>query len=77
MKVVKFMLAINGVTLVINGIIVWLTIIKAFPAALAFVVVFVFIGGATWLSCYANGALPKRRRRSNFYSAKTERMEHV
>ena len=71
------MLVINGVTLVMNGSIVWLTIIKAFPAALAFVVVFVFIGGATRLSCYANGALPRQRRRSNFYSTQTERMEYV
>lgn len=76
MKVVKYMLIVNAVTLGINGIIVWLTIIKAFPPILGVVIVLVFIAGAVWLSCYLNGALPHQRRNS-FYIAQTEKAERL
>lgn len=77
MKTVKFMLAINGVTLAINGIIVWLTVAKEFPALLGILLVFGFIAGAVWLSCYVNGVLPSQRQRASFYSAPTEKVETV
>lgn len=55
MKVLKLMLAINGVTLVINGIIVWLTVAKEFPAVLGVLFVLACFAGAVWLSAKANG----------------------
>ena len=74
MKVVKYLLIVNAVTLAINGIIVWLTVIKAFPPILGILIVLAFIAGAVWLSCYLNGALPHQRRHA-FYSTLTEKIE--
>lgn len=62
MKLLKCMLAINGVTLVINGIIVWLTVVKTFPPALGVLLFLGAIAGAIWLSCYVNGYVSKPRR---------------
>lgn len=77
MKTVKLLMYCNIIALIINGLIVWLTIIKAFPAALAFIIIFAFIGAATWLSCYAQGVLPHQRRKHDLHSSPTEQMERV
>lgn len=77
MKVVKYMLVVNGVTLTINGVIVWLTVVKTFPAILGIVLFLGFMASAVWLSCYMNGALPSQRRSHTFYSAPTERIERL
>lgn len=77
MRVVKLMLAINGATLVMNGVIVWLTIVKAFPPILGIAIFLACLAGAVWFSCYVNGKLPKRSRSATFYSAPTERIESV
>lgn len=74
MKVVKYMLIVNAVTLGINGTIVWLTIIKAFPPILGIVIFLACMAGAVWFSCYVNGALPHQRRHA-FYSAPTKKVE--
>lgn len=74
MKVSKSLIYTNITALTINGIIVWLTIMKAFPAVLGFLLVVGFIAGATWLSCYMNEVLPYQRRRA-FHSALTEKVE--
>lgn len=55
MRLLKAMLAINGVTLVINGVIVWLTVVKAFPPVLGIALFFACLGALIWLSCKANG----------------------
>ena len=44
MRVVKLMLAINSVTLVMNGVIVWLTVVKALLAILRL---------ASFVGCFA------------------------
>lgn len=76
MKVVKIILAINAGTLAINGIIIWLTIAKQFPAVLGILLFFGCIAGAIWFSCYVNQALPFQRKQK-FYSAPTERMRSL
>lgn len=76
MRLMKIMLAVNAVTLVMNGVIVWLVLTRTFPFLLGVVVVGGCLAGAVWGSCYVNGALPKQRRHA-FYSAQTERVERV
>lgn len=72
-KTVKVVLVINAATLAINGIIVWLTIIRNFPPILGIMLFVGCLSGAVWLSCWLNGKLPKKRTRA-FYAAETERM---
>ena len=71
MRVAKYLLAINVGTLLINGIIVWLTIAKYFPAILGIVLFLGVLGALVWFSCLVNGKLPRRPHRS-FYTAETE-----
>jgi hypothetical protein len=77
MKVAKYLLVINGITLAINGMIVWLTVIKTFPPALGILLFLAGLAGAVWFSCYVNGALPRRRHQPGFYSPPTERMKSL
>ena len=63
LRLLKLLLGINGVTLAINGVIVWLTVVKTFPPALGVLLFLGLLAGAIWLSCYANGVLPKKPRR--------------
>ncbi|HEU5376154.1 MAG TPA: hypothetical protein VFV38_11985 [Ktedonobacteraceae bacterium] len=74
MKVVKYLLIVNAVTLLINGIIVWLTIVRAFPPILGILIFLACMAGAVWLSCYLNGALPYQHRNA-FYSIPAEKIE--
>lgn len=77
MKIIKIVLAVNGVTLALNGVIVWLTVVKTFPAILGIFLVLVFLAGAVWLSCYVNGKLPRRTPKRTLYSAPTQKVERV
>lgn len=67
MRTIKIMLAVNGVTLGMNSIIVWLTIVKAFPPVLGIALFVGCLTGLVWLSCRING-LPAKK----FHAAKTE-----
>ena len=74
MRAVKLMLAVNGVTLGINGVIVWLTIVKAFPPLLGIVLFLGCLSSLVWFSCLVNGKLPAKKPRQAFYSAPTEKV---
>ncbi|HEU5383643.1 MAG TPA: hypothetical protein VFV38_50225 [Ktedonobacteraceae bacterium] len=76
MKISKPLIYANITALSINGIIVWLVITKTFPTLLGILLVVGFLAGATWFSCFMNGALPKQRRQA-FHSALTEKVEAV
>lgn len=77
MKVVKSMLIVNAATLVINGVIVWLTIVKSCPAVLGIALVIGFLSGSVWVSCAVNGKLPRKAAKYHFYSAPTQKVERI
>lgn len=54
----KGLVAANIGALCINGVLVWLTIIKNWPPFLIVCTIAVILGLCIWLSCYANGKLP-------------------
>ena len=60
-KLIKRLAYINVAALTINGIIVWLMIVRSFPPILGILIFLACMAGAVWFSCYINGALPKRR----------------
>lgn len=74
MKISKPLIYANLTALSVNGILVWMTITRTFPMLLGVFLIIVFLGGATWFSCYANGVLPKQRRQG-FHTAPTEKVE--
>ena len=74
MRVSKPLVYANIGALGINGIIVWMTIVKTFPAVVGILLVAGFFAGAIWFSCYVNGVLPDQRR-SAFYASPTEKVE--
>jgi hypothetical protein len=71
------MLVVNGVTLLINGVVVWLTIIKSFPAMLGIGIFLGCLATAIWFSCLINGKLPRKTRPSGFYTPSTEEVERI
>lgn len=75
MKVSKPILYCNMLALAVNGILVWLMVVKMFPPMLGILIFLGCLASAVWFSCYANGRLPRRARRHTFYTAPTERME--
>lgn len=77
MKFLKPLAYVNIGALVVNGILVWLMVVRLFPPILG---IFIFLGllaSLVWFSCYVNGKLPKRAPKYTFYSAPTERMERL
>lgn len=74
MKISKKLIYANLFALVVNGSIVCLVLAKTFPVLLGILLVIGFFAGATWFSCYMNGALPKQRRQA-YHSAPTEKAE--
>ena len=76
MKINKWLVYANITALSINGVIVWLVITKTFPILIGVLLVAGFLAGATWFSCYMNGALPHQRRQA-FHAAPTEKVEAV
>ncbi len=77
MRVNKPLVYANITALTLNGILLCLMAMKLFPPLLGIVLLLAFLLGSVWLSCYANGRLPKRVRKVGFYSAVTEYMEHA
>lgn len=73
-RLLKSMLIINIATLAINGIIVWLTIVRAFPPILGILLFIAIMAGFVWLSCWLNGKLPPKKRRTSLYAAPTEKV---
>ncbi|MBA2679235.1 MAG: hypothetical protein H0U76_12655 [Ktedonobacteraceae bacterium] len=67
----------NLAALAVNTIIVWLTLVKAFPPVLGVSIFLVFLASTIWLSCYLNGQLPKKARPPSFYAARTEKTRRV
>ena len=78
MRVAKPLIYANAAALALNAVIIALMAVRKFPPILGLVLIIAFLGGSVLLSCYINGALPKRQRRPNsFYSAPTERVKSV
>ncbi len=74
MRVRKPLICANIGALGINGVIIWMTIVKTFPVVVGILLVAGFFAGAVWFSCYVNGVLPDQRRIA-FYAAETENVE--
>lgn len=77
MKLIKPLAYINVAALTINGIMLWLMLVRNFPPILGMALFVTCLAGAVWFSCYVNGALPKRGQPTSFYSAPTEKIETI
>jgi hypothetical protein len=58
--------------MIINMIIIGLVVVKVCAPIIGILLVISFMVGAVWLSCYANGKLPKKVKTYAFYTAPTE-----
>ncbi len=77
MRISKPLVYCNVAALVVNGCIVWLTIVKYFPLVLGVVLFIGCLSGLVWLSCKLTGHLPAKQPRYTFYSAPTEEVEQL
>ncbi len=75
MRIAKPLLYVNGVALVLNGIMLILMTAKLCPPILGVLLIVAFLLCSVWLSCWAQGRLPRKGRVARFYSAATEHME--
>lgn len=75
MRVSKIVIYCNILSLTVNGILVWLMLVKLFPPMLGILIFLGCLAGAVWLSCYTNGRLPKKARQGTLYAAPTENIE--
>ena len=75
MRVAKPLFYANAAALALNGIIIALMAVRKFPPMLGLALIIAFLAGSVWLSCWAQGKLPKKERLASFYSAPTEQME--
>lgn len=75
MKVSKVVIYCNMLSLMVNGILVWLMIVKMFPPMLGILIFCGCLAGAVLFSCYANGRLPKKVSQHMFYVAPIEKIE--
>jgi hypothetical protein len=75
MSVAKPLIYANATALALNGIILALMAVREFPPILGLVLIIAFLAVSVWLSCWAQGKLPKRGRPVSFYSAPTEQIE--
>lgn len=55
MKISKPLVYCNVIALLVNGMLVWLTVVRLFPAMLGVLLVLAGFAGAIWLSAKANG----------------------
>ncbi len=77
MQISKPVIYANLAALAIDGLVLWLGAVKVWPPMVGATVIIAFLVSAIWLSCYVNGMLPKKARRSRFYSALTEKRRRV
>lgn len=75
MRVSKPLIYANLTTLTLNGVMLCLMAIKAFPPLLGIVLIIVFLAGSVYLSCYLNGQMPKRRYHVPFHAAPTRKSD--
>ncbi len=74
MKVSKPLVYANLAALSLNGVLLCLMAIKAFPLLLGMALILVFLAGSVALSCYLNGQWPRRTHRIPFHTAPTRNM---
>jgi hypothetical protein len=74
MKVSKPLVYANLAALSLNGVLLCLMAIKAFPPLLGMALIMVFLCGSVYLSCYLNGRWPKRKRVVPFHAAPTRKV---
>jgi hypothetical protein len=72
MRVSKGLVYCNVASMIINVIIIGLMVVKVCAPIIGILLVIGFMASAVWLSCYANGKLPKKAKAHTFYSAPTE-----
>lgn len=75
MRVSKPLIFANAGALILNGIIIALMAVKAFPPILGLALLLAFLAGSVWLSALTQGKLPNKGRKVSFHSARTEQME--
>ncbi len=75
MRVPKPLLYANAAALTLNGIIIALMAVRVFPPVLGIALILAFLAASVWLSCLAQGKLPKKKRPAGLYAAPTEHME--
>ena len=74
MKVNKPLVYANLTALSLNGVLLCLMTVKAFPPLLGVVLLIVFLACSVALSCYLNGQMPQRKRVVPFHTAPTRKM---
>ena len=74
MKASKPLVCANLTALSLNGMLLCLMAVKAFPPLLGIALLIVFLAGAVALSCYLNGQVPRRKRVVPFHAAPTRNM---
>jgi len=74
MKVSKPLIYANLTSLTLNGMVLCLMAVKAFPPLLGIVLLIVFLACSVGLSCYLNGRWPQRNRRVPFHAAPTRKV---
>ncbi|HEU5226688.1 MAG TPA: hypothetical protein VFU49_02670 [Ktedonobacteraceae bacterium] len=74
MRISKPLIYANLTALSLNGVMLCLMAVKAFPPLLGIALVMVFLFGSVGLSCYLNGQLPKRKHRVPFHTALTKKV---
>ncbi len=74
MRVSKPLVYANLTALSLNGVMLCLMAVKAFPPLLGIVLLIVFLACSVCLSCYLNGQWPIHRRPVLFHAAATEKV---
>lgn len=74
MRVSKPLIYANITALTLNGVVLCLMAVKAFPPLLGIALPIVFLFGSVCLSCYLNGQLPIRKHRIPFHAAPTKKV---
>ena len=74
MNVSKPLVCANLTALSLNGVLLCLMAIKAFPPLLGMALLLVFLACSVALSCYLNGQWPRRKHRIPFHAAPTRNM---
>lgn len=74
MRISKPLIYANISALTLNGVMLCLMAVKAFPPLLGIALVILFLFGSVGLSCYLNGQLPKRKHRIPFHTAPTRKV---
>lgn len=75
MRVSKPLIYANLTALSLNGVMLYLMAVKAFPPLLGIALLIVFLCGSVGLSCYLNGQWPKRKHGVPFHAALTRKVE--